>query len=276
MSVAPAFYLLVAGPVWAEMSLSLVKSREIAEPSIGFSEPSGLSTAADGGFWSVSDNVARLFRLDHKGRPGKPDDLSAEPQLEGIAEDMPRQRLLMVREDTTEILSLAPDGTLTRFRLLALPGAEGLAAHFQADENNGLEGITVDPETGAVLLVKERRPRLLIELAPDLSRVVRIQEMSAAMGFVSAAAQDDRLDLSGLAWDARRKGVWITSDTGQAVFFLDLSSMTARGWALMDADKKKLHPVSNAEGVALSSKGDVLHVVTDDGKKSRLLTYRID
>ncbi|MCU9839567.1 SdiA-regulated domain-containing protein [Ruegeria sp. WL0004] len=258
------------------MSLSLVNSREIAEPSIGFTEPSGLSAADEGGFWSVSDNVTRLFRLDHKGKPGKRDDLSGEPQLEGIAEDLPRQRLLMVREDTTEILSLAPDGTLTRFRLLTLPGAEGLVAHFQADENNGLEGITVDPETGAVLIIKERWPRLLIELAPDLSRVVRIQELSAAMGFVSAAAQDDKLDLSGLAWDAWRKGVWITSDTGQAVFFLDLSSMTARGWALMDAGKKKLHPVSNAEGVALSLDGDFLHVITDDGKKSRLLTYRID
>lgn len=276
MSVASAVHLLLVGPVEAEMSLSLVNSREIAEPSIGFTEPSGLSTAAEGGFWSVSDNVTRLFHLNHKGKPGKRDDLSGEPQLEGIAEDLPRQRLLMVREDTTEILSLAPDGTLTRFRLLTLPGAEGLAAHFKADENNGLEGITVDPETGAVLIVKERWPRLLIELAPDLSRVDRIQELSAAMGFVSAAAQDDKLDLSGLAWDARRKGVWITSDTGQAVFFLDLASMTAKGWALMDAGKKKLHPVSNAEGVALSSEGDFLHVITDDGKKSRMLTYSID
>lgn len=264
------------GAVTAEPKLTLIDSREISDPSARFTEVSGLSLAEGGGFWSVSDNAALLFLLDEKGKTHKKSSLPAETGLEGITEDIAGHRLLAVREDTSEILSVTRDGTISRFALLSMEGARPLAPYFAFDDNNGLEGITLNPDTGAVFVLKERNPRLLIEISPDLSRVVGVLQLTSAIGFVSAAAGDDHLDVSGLDWDTQRGGFWITSDTGEAVFFLDAATFTAHGWVLMDAKKKKLEPVRNAEGVAVSADGNTLYVVTDDGKKSRLLSYRID
>ncbi|MCA0873704.1 SdiA-regulated domain-containing protein [Seohaeicola saemankumensis] len=266
----------VASDAAAEITLSFVEARRIADPSAGFVEVSGLSLALGDGFWSVSDDTARVFRLDAKGDVHRKRSLPGETDLEGVAEDVNGHRVLAVREDTSEILSVSHDGTISRFALLSMEGAQALAPYFISGDNNGLEGIAVNPETGAVYVLKERHPRLLIELAPDLTRVLGALHLTPDIGFVSSAAGEDQLDVSGLAWDTRRKGFWICSDTGEAVFFLDTSTMTARGWTLMDARKKKLEPVRNAEGVALSADGITLYVVTDDGKKSRLLTYRID
>lgn len=266
----------LAWGVAAETTLSFVESRKIADPSAGFSEVSGLSLAAGDGFWSVSDDTARVFRLGQKGEVNKKTSLPGDTDLEGVVEDVAGQRVLAVREKTSEILSVSHDGTISRFALLSMAGAQALVPYFTSGENNGLEGITLNPETGIVFVLKERHPRLLIEIAPDLNRVLGVLHLTPEIGFVSTAAGEDHLDVSGLTWDGRRNGFWISSDTGEAVFFLDMSTMMARGWTLMDVRKKNLEPVHNAEGVALSADGDTLYVVSDDGKKSRLLTYRID
>lgn len=266
----------ITGHAAAENILSFVESRRIADPSAGFFEVSGLSLALGGGFWSVSDDSARVFRLDAKGDVHRKRSLPGETDLEGVVEDITGNRILAVREDTSEILSVSHDGTISRFALLSMEGARALTPYFASVEDNGLEGIAVNSESGTVFVLKERHPRLLIELAPDLTRVLDVLHLTPEIGFVSAAADEDRLDVSGLAWDTRRNGFWISSDTGEAVYFLDASTRMARGWTLLDAKKKKLEPVRNAEGVALNEHGDTLYIVTDEGKKSRLLTYRID
>lgn len=260
-----------------KLVLRFVSSDKIADRSQGFTEVSGLSLSENGGFWAVSDNTARLFRLDEVGKIQKTESLHAEPGLEGVTFDLATGRILTVREDTSEILDVAPDGRTTRHPILAMEGAGSLAEIFaERDTNDGLEGITIDPETGTVFVVKERRPRLLIEVSPDLSQVRRIVPLTAPAGFVSDRAQDDRLDVSGLAWDRQRQGLWITSDTGQALYFFCFATMQARGWPLMREAGGKTRRVENAEGVALSLDGQTIFIVTDDGKDSRLLTYRID
>lgn len=259
------------------MVLRFVKSHKIADPAHDFTEVSGLSLAQGGGFWSVSDDTARLFHLDDEGKIRKKSSLPSDPGLEGVALDPAGGRLLTVREDTSEILAIAQDGTLTRHSILAMDGADGLAVYFSAsDTNDGLEGITVDPESGAVFVIKERTPRLLIEISPDLTSIRRVITLTEAAGFASDQADDDRLDVSGLEWDPSRQGLWITSDTGKAIFLFSMSTLHAKGWALLSDDKGKPHRVSNAEGVALAADGRSVFVVTDDGNKSRLLEYRID
>ena len=260
-----------------KLVLRFVSSDKIADRSQDFTEVSGLSLSENGGFWAVSDDTARLFRLDEAGKVQKKETLHAVPGLEGVTFDLAGGRILTVREDTSEILDVAPDGRITRHPILAMQGAGSLAEHFtESDSNDGLEGITIDPETGSVFVVKERRPRLLIEVAPDLSQVRRIVPLTGSAGFVSDRAEDDRLDVSGLAWDGQRQGLWITSDTGQALYFFCFATMQARGWALMREARGKSRRVENAEGVALSLDGQTIFIVTDDGKDSRLLTYRID
>lgn len=257
--------------------LRFVSSDKVADRSQDFTEVSGLSLSDNGGFWTVSDGTARLFSLDEEGKIQKTETLRAEPGLEGVTFDLATGRILTVREDTSEILDVAPGGRITRHPILAMEGAGSLAEIFaERDTNDGLEGITIDPETGTVFVVKERRPRLLIEVSPDLSQVRRVVPLTAPAGFVSDRAQDDRLDVSGLAWDRQRQGLWITSDTGQALYFFCFATMQARGWPLMRESGGKTHRVKNAEGVALSLDGQTIFIVTDDGKDSRLLTYRID
>jgi uncharacterized protein YjiK len=280
---ALAGLFVVAAPGFAgadtpeRLALRFVQSHKIADKAHDFTEVSGLALARDGGFWSVSDDTARVFRLDDEGKVRKKASLPAEPGLEGVALDPAGGRILVVREDTSEILALAEDGSLTRHSILAMDGADALALYFSAsDANDGLEGITVDPASGTVFVVKERTPRLLIEIEPDLTRVRRVIPLTEAAGFASDQADEDHLDVSGLAWDASREALWMTSDTGKAIFLFSLSTLQARGWALVNKDKDRTHRVSNAEGVALSADGRTLFVVTDDGDRSRLLEYRID
>lgn len=259
------------------MVLRFADARKIADRSNNFTEVSGLSLARDGGFWAVSDDTARLFSLDAKGNLHIRSSLDAETGMEGVALDLARERILAVREDTSEILAVSDDGRLTRHPVLAMDGASGLAAHFSPEDvNDGLEGITVNPDTGAVFMAKERGPRLLIEIGPDLDEVRRIVHLTGSTGFTSDQADDDHLDVSGLAWDSRRQGLWITSDTGKTIYFFDFDTMQAKGWALMYENSGKLRRVSNAEGVAVSVDGETIFVVTDDDRNSRLLTYEID
>lgn len=260
-----------------DIQLRFERSEEIADRGHDFTEVSGLSLDSDGGFWAVSDDTARLFRLDDVGKIQKKLSLEAMPGLEGIALDIAGRRVLAVKEDTTEILAFPEDGGMTRHPVLSMVGAGGLAPYFSAaDQNDGLEGISIDPESGAVYVIKERRPRLLIEIAPDLARVQRVIALTNSIGFASDSADEDHLDVSGLAWDAGRRGLWITSDTGKALYFFSLDRMQAWAWGLVDEDSKTPGRVSNAEGVALGTDGQTLFVVTDDGKNSRLLTYRIN
>lgn len=266
----------VSGPP-DDIQLRFEHSEEIADRSHDFTEVSGLSLASDGGFWAVSDDTARLFRLDESGKVQKKLSVDAKPGLEGIARDIAGRRVLAVREDTTEILVFPEVGGMIRHPVLSMAGAGGLAPHFSADdENDGLEGITTDPETGTVYVIKERRPRLLIKIAPDLERVQQVIALTERIGFASDHADDDHLDVSGLAWDAGRRGLWITSDTGKALYFFSMDRMQARAWGLWDDKGKTPGRVANAEGVALGAGGQTLFVVTDDGRNSRLLTYRID
>lgn len=260
----------------AQMQLLFISAEKIADRGQDFTEVSGLSLSENGGFWSVSDDTARLFALNDAGKINKGATLRAVSGLEGVAFDAVGRRILAVREDTSEIIDVAQDGRVTRYPILAMEGAVSLVGLFaQSDANDGLEGITVDTETGTIFVVKERNPRVLIAISPDLSQVLEVVPLTSAVGFVSDRADDDRLDVSGLAWDGPRQGVWVTSDTGKALYFFHLNTGTAQGWALTRDTREKSHRVSNAEGVALSLDGQMIFIVTDDGKDSRLLTYQI-
>ena len=257
------------------MSLVFLSSEKVFDAAIGFTEPSGLGLASEGGFWSVSDNSANLFRLDDTGKKLRAEERPVASDLEGIAEDTDRQRLLAVQEDTTEILLIEGE-RVSRIALLSLAGADQLNQFFASDGNDGLEGITVEPDTGTVFVLKERAPRLLIEISSDLTTIRRAIRLSRENGFAPVHGSAENFDVSGITWDARRNGFWIVSDTGRAIFFFRAHDLYAQGWALREAHGDTFRAVENAEGVALGPDGTVLHVVTDDKDHSRFLTYRID
>lgn len=266
-----------AGAQTAEaVAVRFLGSRHIAVAAEGMTETSGLALAADGRhLWTVSDNVGRVFLMDMNGdlKPAHSVDVGLSG-LEGVALDSKRNRLLSVREETMDIVAVSlGDGGVQTFPLRAMEGFEAIAAPFsEGDPNDGLEGITLDPVTGMIFVLKEKAPRMLIGIAPDLTRIEATTVLGAELGFVSPDAPDADLDVAGLDYDPARKAFWIVSDTGEAVYLFDPANLPARGWSLSHGK----HRVRNPEGIALAESGTQLVIVTDDGGESRLLTYAIE
>ncbi len=259
-----------AGPP-TPFALTPLGSRLVADAGRGFVEPSGLARADDG-FWSVSDNVAAVFRLDGRGAVARRVK-GGENQFEGVARD-PSGALVTVRETGDELFRIDPrtGETLARRALADMEGYDRVAL-LRSDPDKGLEGVTVDPATGVIYAVIENGPRLLVAISADLERIVWSRVLTAASGFAAPGVADAKLDVSGLDVDPRDGALWIVSDAGRSLFRYDPRSGTAVGARLED-DRGGL--VKNAEGVAFDPARNEIHVITDDKARSRLHRYRID
>lgn len=253
------------------LELEYVSHLPLYLPEIGFTEPSGLSVATDGsGFWIVSDETRTVFKLDASGeiRPflGRDDRLL---DLEGVAEDPNQARLMLASERSNSIIvvSLEAPHRLEVVEVGILPSPTNLSDPLE-NQDDGLEGIAIDPHTGSVFVLKERKPRLLIELAPALDRVISVRNLDSVL--------PDSEDVSGLTVDTERNGFWVVSDVGKSVHFLAIDGDAVKSFDLVWRDKKnRKRKLDNAEGVALSLDGRYLFVVSDDKKKSRLVQFEI-
>ena len=256
------------------------ESRGIFSNGDGLREPSGLALEpGTGALLTVSDDSRHVFRLDAEGRITERlnavDDLK---DAEGV-DVAPDGRILLLSEELGAIVSMHPDDPdkATLHLLSEMEGFEAFLSTAGGDPKRlSPEGLAVNAETGAVLVANERDPRVLIEVSPALDRIVGVTLLSEERGFVCRNATDDELDISGLAYDAARDGLWITSDTGKCVFFWDRSDNPARHFDLAWLDGDEVRTVDNAEGVALGPDGRTLLVVTDDGKESRFFEYVVE
>ena len=252
------------------LELKYMSNLSLHLPEIGLTEPSGLAVAPDGsGFWIVSDETKTVFLLDADGeiRPflGRDDRMR---DLEGVAVDTRTAQLLAVSERTSSIVvvSLSPPHRLAVVEVGALPTPKNLSDALE-DHDNGLEGIVVDPDTGSVFVLKERDPRLLIEIAPTLDSVISVRNLDSVL-------PDDE-DVSGLTLDTVRNGFWIVSDVGKSVHFLPYEENPVVTLDLYWRDKDRRRKLDNAEGAALSPDGRYLFVNSDDDQNSRLVQYEI-
>lgn len=275
--------LLLAAPAAAQ-SLELRDSTRIRDKAAGFDEPSGLSLSADGGFlWAVSDNAPEVFRLGFDGKliPGPRPRLPWPDQAEGVAATPDGTGLVVVREDGARVALIDIAGGETRIdhALRDMEGWDDFAALLSGPaggkDENGLEGVAIAPLDGTVWLLREAEPRLLIALSPDLARIVSVRRLDAAAGFDDAMDRDGRLDVSGIAVAAA--GFWIVSDRGRRVFLLprDGGAGPALSWPLARKDGDDPDLLSDAEGVAWDPGRNMLFVVSDAKKKSRLVSYAL-
>ncbi len=252
------------------LDLEYVSQLPLHFPEIGLTEPSGLAVAPDGsGIWIVSDESRAVFKLDADREISAflvQDDRMRD--LEGVAADASQERLLMVSERTSSIVvvSLGSPHSVDAVDVSAMATSGELGGALE-DPDDGLEGIALEPETGAIFILKERNPRLLIEVASSLDRIVSTRNLDSVL-------PDDE-DVSGLTVDPLRNGLWIVSDVGKSVHFLPDQETTAVTFELFWRDGERKHPLDNAEGVALSPDGNSLFVVSDDGRNSRFIEYEI-
>ena len=252
------------------LELEYVSHLKLYFPEIGLTEPSGLAIAPDGsGFWIVSDETRTVFKLEADGEVGAflgHDDHMRD--LEGVVVDAGQDRLLMVSERTSHIIAVAldPPHRLDVVKIADLPTPTDLSDALE-DYDNGLEGIGLDPETGFIFVLKEQKPRLLVTIAPAMDGVIAVRTLDGVL--------PDGEDVSGLTFDPGRNGFWIVSDIGKSVYFLSNDGNAVITFDLFWKDKDGKRKLDNAEGVALSSDGQHLFVVSDDKKKSRLVHYKI-
>lgn len=268
--VLPAAEAVAVSP----LTLRLIESVRIRDKGEKFEEPSGLALSADRThLWSVSDDAKRVHRLGFDGEVKAEKAHAPVDGFEGVAV-LPDGRLLLVREEHAELLTYDPAAGAfgERLPLSALEGWGAVEAAMQAGSgNDGLEGVVHDPVRDRILLIKEAAPRMILVLSTDLTRIVEHRELDRVPGF--EARGGERLDVSGIAYDARRDLFWIVSDRGRRLHLYSWELGAATFVDLVDLDGD---PIDNAEGVAIDVEAGRLWIVTDDGKKSRLHTYAVE
>ena len=283
-ALGAAFLLASAAQVGATVcghpAVRFIDSVPIADKKRGFTEPSGLSLSDEpGSLLSVSDDTAALFSLTFDGKHLRGLDPEIEHRdLEGIALDPAGKRILTVSEKAAALQVIDFDTQTSREIALAdMRGYELVRPAFEkSDPNDRLEGIAIDTARDRIFLLKEKRPRLLLEVSSDLSEIRRVTELTPALGFVDDDQPDRHLDVSGATVDVATGCLWIVSDRGERLFLFDPRSDTAaRSYALGWLDGNKARGILHAEGIAHDPATDRLFVINDDGKSSRLFTFEI-
>lgn len=250
-------------------SLTYLDRFKIKDEEAGLTEPSGLALARDGkALWTVSDDNKRIFMLDLEGellsdRSFKIDDAG----LEGIAVDPATGDLLAIKEEAYEILKIDTTSkeTVSRHLLSDMAGFDIIRQHLSGDvDNDGLEGITFNQDTGTFFVLKERKPGLIIEISRDLQSILDVHVLDAMAGFSDDDIDADRIDFSGLQYDTTRSSFWIVSDRAKRLFLYDLERGQVIQSATLGYEKDgKFREVEKAEGVAIDAQKHRLYVVSD-------------
>ncbi|MEC8732302.1 MAG: SdiA-regulated domain-containing protein [Cyanobacteriota bacterium] len=251
------------------MRLELLSRHRIRDPGLGLNEPSGLTLNADGSaLYTVSDDTKAIFRLDLKGRVSVSDSFFIGlDDLEGIALRGNDSELLVVQErsNSVVVVDLSSRRERSRRPLSAMTNYDTIAHHFpDPPDNNGLEGITVNTRNNHVVVVKERKPGLLIELDSTLTTILSTRVLQASQGFMHPELKAEKLDFSGLSYDSSSDTLWIVSDKGRCLFQYDWAGDTVLqrlDLTISTGDKPK--QIRKPEGVAFDPGRKRMYVVSD-------------
>jgi uncharacterized protein YjiK len=258
-------------------SLTYLGRVKIKDVEAGLTEPSGLALAPEGdALWTVSDEEKRIFKLSLEGgllkdRSFKIDDKG----LEGVAVDPASGNLLVVGEETSEILRIDPalEETVSRHLLSKMTGFGAIERHFSSgDDNEGLEGITFNQDTDTFFVLKESAPGLIIEVSKDLRSVLSVRVLNAGNGFLDDDIQASDVDFSGVQYDPTRSSFWIVSDRAKRLFLYDLDrDQVVQSAALGYAKDGEFREIEKVEGVTVNPDSRRLYVVSDN--EARLYVF---
>lgn len=209
---------------------------QIAVFNTAVPEPSGLAyNAKNNSLMTVSDGNSTVYELNVQGVVLKTIVVQGS-DLEGIALSAGCDTMYLAEEGNQQISTYLMDGT--KIRSLRIPVA--------TVSNNGLEGVTIDPQ-GRLIVVNEKNPRLLLEYSgtTEQSRF----EITTA------------LDLSDVSYDAAENQLWVISDESMKLQRYSRAYVLLNEYAL---------PFSKGEGVAVV--GDKIYVVNDATGKMFVFT----
>lgn len=252
---------------------------KIENKSEGLDEPSGLALSRGSqALWTVSDNTKKIFNLSLDGKLKKNDSFEVETEgLEGVALNAAGRFLYTVQESKNVIIKIDLENKReVLFRPLAqMRGYETVADDFRGSENNkGLEGITIRHDDGAVFVIKEGKPGLLIEVSADLDRIRFAVRLDREHGFIDDDTADDKVDFSGICYDSKRKLLWIVSDKAKRLFLFDpVTKRVLQSFALGYSQDGDYREIKKAEGVAIDETSGRLYIVSDE--EARLYVFQV-
>ena len=304
----PAYYLIglmllvglfegtFAQPAWAheETTLNVTFLGAVRLDNLGPEEPSGVawgnSPQGKPRLWVVSDDTPMVYILKEKARG---DDrstfkiagsfsLSAEStELEGVTMDA-SGRAVLVQEGRNRVIRLEKDTfkEVESVALAQMTDYESIQKYFSASgSNKGLEGIAWNAPQGTFFVLKEGKPPMLIEVGAGLKAILQHWVLDQEHGFSVPDVPQEKLDVSGIAYDSHRDVLWFVSDKGQSLFVYDYhrNVVTQRFPLGYRAGRGKgigtYRLIKKAEGVAISPDGEMLAIVSD--KEARLYVYAI-
>ena len=162
-----------------------------------------------------------------------------------------------------------------RSTLSAMKNYKSIKEHFTSNiTNKGLEGITINPKSGSLFVVKEGQPGLLIEISSNLSTILDAKLLTPLNGFNHPKIPEKKLDFSGLSYDCSRDLLWIASDKGRCIFLYDWAQdNVVQRIDLTRSLQQKKKLIRKFEGVAVDINGEFLYAVSEQDCK--LYTYKI-
>lgn len=215
---------------------------------LAISDPSGLSLHPDGeSIWVVSDNPGKpVYRIDLKGNIIGTIPFDGE-DLEGIDYDARDHTLWLVEERRREVIHMDTTGRVLKRKELEI---------VQRVENDGLEGITVNPVNGHIYVINEKNPAIFIELSPELD-IIRINP-------VDFEGKKSVTDISGLFYDPDTAEIWILSEESQKIVITDGALNPLRSFELL---------VDKAEGLTVDTQRRLIYVVSDSDSNLYVYAY---
>lgn len=193
--------------------------------------PSGLDlTYEEDGFWTVSDETSKVYKLDKNGKVIKEFSVDGK-DIEGMAV-IDETRLAVVLERTQEVVIVDTNG-------LELKRTE---IDIKSKENSGLEGISYDRKKELFYVLNEKNPRLLLTLDKNLN-------------LLSKEKLNFSDDVSGIYFNENENNLWIVSDESHLVVKTDLK------WEPLE--KMKI-PIAYSEGITMCKSGEKLYIISDD------------
>jgi uncharacterized protein YjiK len=257
-------------------SLTYLDRFKVKDDDERVAEPSGLVVSKEGdALWTVSDDRKSVFKISLEGDPLNHQSFKiGEKDLEGIALGPTNDRLVVVKEETNEILevSLASKSVVARHALSAMVGFSDIERHFPNGDDKGLEGITFDQDRATFFVLKEANPAMMIELSKDLGSILEARVLDAAKGFVDDDVDTGKVDVSGLQYDQTRSSFWIVSDLARRLYLYDWDLDRVIQSAALGYEKDgDFREIEKAEGVAIDPRRHRLYVVSDE--ESRLYVF---
>lgn len=216
---------------------------------LNINDPSGLALDASGNFlWTVSDSEGgRVYRITFEGEIIDHLEHYRGNDMEGITMNPNDMTLWVIEEKLMQVVQLDLIGRI--LQVVNFPPLNSV-------ENDGLEGISINPETEHIYLLHQKNPRLFIELDQNMQIVREIG--------INFSAPYTLLDLSGLFYDHDKREFWIVSDESMRIVVTDFDLNPIKSY---DLSRIKF------EGITVNTAKKRIYLVNDDEYRLYIYDY---